>query len=89
MNSGPKGAEGRIPMREHPGSLCPWQNVLPLETHRWEKACDTRSREAPRTAGGPLSLGQRPKSWLLVVLQGSCSVPPDLYPIRKVLKCSE
>jgi hypothetical protein len=87
--SGPKGAEGRILVREHPGSLCPRQNVLPLETHRREKAGDTRSQEAPRIAGGPLSLGQGPKSWHMAGLQGSSGVPPDLYPIRKVLKCSE
>jgi hypothetical protein len=40
-------------------------------------------------ASRPWSLGQRPRSWRTVGLRGSTSVPPDLYPIRKVLTCSE
>src|SRR3954462_6042593 len=54
------------------------QNVLPAKPHRRAATSNTKSREAPKTAGGSWSLGQRPAtparaSWLL---QG---VPPDLY----------
>ena len=63
--------------------------VSPLETHRRETAGDTMSRKAPGTAGGPWSLGQRPRSWHTNMLRGSPGVPPDLYLIRKVSRCSE
>jgi hypothetical protein len=38
------------------------QNVLSVKTHRRAATGNTRSREASGTAGGPRSLGQRPKS---------------------------
>jgi hypothetical protein len=37
-------------------------NVLSVKTHRRAATGNTRSREASGTAGGPRSLGQRPKS---------------------------
>jgi hypothetical protein len=36
--------------------------VLSIETHRRVTTGNTRSREAPGTAGGPRSLGQRPSN---------------------------
>jgi hypothetical protein len=54
--------------------------VLSVKTH-WRAATgNTRSREAPGTAGGPQSLGQRPRirhaTWHL----GLLGMPPDLVP---------
>jgi hypothetical protein len=63
--------------------------VSSLETHQRETAGDTRSREAPGTGSGPRSLGQRPRSWRTDRLRGSPGVPPELYLIRKVSRCSE
>lgn len=53
--------------------------VSPLETHQRETTGDTMSQEAPRTTGGPWSLGQRPRSWHTNMLRDSPGVPPDLY----------
>jgi hypothetical protein len=36
--------------------------LLSVKIHRRAATCNTRSREAPRTAGGSRSLGQRPRS---------------------------
>jgi hypothetical protein len=46
------------------------ESLLPAKTHRRAATSNTKSREAPRTAGGPWSLGQRPAklrhmSWLM------------------------
>jgi hypothetical protein len=64
------------------------QNVLLVKTHRRAARGNTRSREAPGTAGGPRSLGQRPEirhmSWRL----GCYAFHLTLYLIRKVLYVS-
>jgi hypothetical protein len=58
-------------------------HVLSVETHRRAATGNTRSREAPGTAGGLRSLGQRPRirhtTWRL----GLLDVPPDLVPNQK------
>jgi hypothetical protein len=38
-------------------------NLLSVKTHRRVATSNTRSQEAPGTAGGPRTLGQRPKIW--------------------------
>jgi hypothetical protein len=54
--------------------------LLSVETHRRAATGNKRSREAPRTAGGPRSLGQRPKIWHMTKRLGLLGVPPDLVP---------
>src|SRR3954464_12936547 len=65
------------------------QNVLPAKTHRRAATSNTKSREAPRTAGGPWSLGRRPAKLPAHVLAWFEGVPPDLYLVRKVKDCSD
>src|SRR3954470_21330314 len=66
------------------------QNVLPVKTRRRAATSNMKSREAPRTAGGPWSLGQRPaKLRHARVLPWFEGVPPDLYLIREVMDCSD
>src|SRR3954471_5307518 len=60
--------------------------VLPAKTHRRAATSNTKSREAPRTAGGPWSLGQRPAN--SGTRPGYCKgVQPDLYLVSKVMDC--
>jgi hypothetical protein len=60
-------------------SMC----LLSVKTHRRAATCNTSSQEAPGTAGGPRSLGQRPRirhtTWRL----GLLGMPPDLVPDQK------
>jgi hypothetical protein len=54
--------------------------MLSVETH-WRAATgNTRSRDAPETAGGPRSLGQRPRIWHTTWRLGLLGVPPDHVP---------
>jgi hypothetical protein len=53
---------------------------LSVKTHRRAVIGNTRSREAPGTAGGPRSLGQRPSIRHMTWCLGLLGVPPDLVP---------
>ena len=61
--------------------------LLPAKTHRRAATGNTESREAPRTAGGPWSLGRRPAMPSGTRPGAYEGVPPDLYLVRKVMDC--
>jgi hypothetical protein len=61
--------------------------LLSVETHQRGATCNTRSREAPGTTGGPRSFSQPLRIWHTTWPLGLLGMPPDLYLIRKVYMC--
>jgi hypothetical protein len=54
--------------------------VLSVKTYRRAATSNMRSQEAPGTAGGPRSLGQRPRIWHTTWRLGLLGMSPDLVP---------